>query len=138
MAKKKVLTYKGAVATWECDSNGHMNVMYYISKYELAGRNCSLEIGLTKKFLQDNNYGIAVVEQVIKYQKEVFEDDLLYIESTVEAFSNKVMTFLHVLKDGTTHEIAGSMIAKTVLLDKEKRKAVPIPEHIKSNLETYL
>jgi len=103
MAKKKVLTYKGAVATWECDSNGHMNVMYYISKYELAGRNCSLEIGLTKKFLQDNNYGIAVVEQVIKYQKEVFEDDLLYIES-----------------------------------DKEKRKAVPIPEHIKSNLETYL
>ena len=30
------LTYKGAVLTNECDSNKHMNVMYYINKFELA------------------------------------------------------------------------------------------------------
>jgi len=137
MAKKKVLTYKGAVATWECDSNGHMNVMYYINKYELAGRNFFIEAGITKQFMKDHNLGIAVVEQVVKYQKEVFEDDILYIESTVEELSNKVMTFFHVLKDGATHEISGSMIAKTVLFDKTKRKAIPVPEAIKDKLNKF-
>lgn len=138
MAKKKVLTYKGAVATWECDSNGHMNVMYYINKYELAGRNFFIESGITKKFMQAHNLGIAVVEQVVKYQKEVFEDDILYIESTVTALDNKVMTFFHVLKDGATHEVSGSMIAKTVLFDKTKRKAIPVPENIKNKLAEFL
>ena len=138
MAKKKVLTYKGAVATWECDSNQHMNVMYYMNKYELAGRNMSMEIGVTKQLMQAHNLGIVVLEQVIKYKQEVFEDDILYIESTVEGFTDKVMTFHHVLKNGITHEIIGSMIAKTIFLDKSKRKSILIPEIIKSRLEKFL
>ncbi len=88
--------------------------------------------------MQDHNLGIAVVEQVVKYQKEIFEDDILYIESTVEALNNKVMTFFHVLKNGATHEVSGSMIAKTVLFDKTKRKAIPVPENIKAKLTTFL
>lgn len=42
---KMILTYQGAVQTWECDSNDHMNVMYYINKFELAGRNLGFEMG---------------------------------------------------------------------------------------------
>ena len=138
MTKKKILTYKGAVTTLECDSNRHMNVVYYMSKYELAGRNFSVELGISKAYLKANNYGIAVVEQTITYQKEVFEDDILYIESTVENFSNKVLTLKHILKDGATHAIAGSMIAKTVILDRLKRKAVVIPTEIKEKLSEFM
>ena len=72
---KKILTYKGAVMTWECDSNQHMNVMYYINKFENAGRNFGLNLGLQK--LMSKEVGSVVVEQNIKYIKEVFEDDLL-------------------------------------------------------------
>ena len=79
---KKVLTYKGAVMTWECDSNRHMNVMYYINKFEHAGRNFDIELGLFKDGLSEEK-GIVVLEQNIKYLKEVFEDDLLDTEGKI-------------------------------------------------------
>lgn len=61
---KKVLTYKGAVMTWECDYNRHMNVMYYISKFELAGRHFSLEMGFDELGNSDT-VGIVVLEQQV-------------------------------------------------------------------------
>ena len=42
---KKIETYRGAAMTWECDSNGHMNVMYYVDKFEYASRNFNLHLG---------------------------------------------------------------------------------------------
>lgn len=42
--------------TWECDSNGHMNVMYYINKFEHAGRNFDLEMGLLENVDKDKKW----------------------------------------------------------------------------------
>ena len=63
---KPTLTYKGAVMTWECDSNGHMNVMYYINKYENAGRNFDLDLGLAK-LLQDQKETVGIVVVAVSY-----------------------------------------------------------------------
>ena len=134
----KLLTYRGAVLTWECDSNGHLNVMYYINRYELAGRNLIPKIGCVKSYMQSNNYGIAVIEQHIRYLQEVFEDDLLYIESSIKGHSRKVMTFFHELKNGTTDELVGTCEIKLVILDKIARKAVIIPDHIQKKLEEHM
>ena len=134
MAKKKMLTYRGAVSSWECDSNGHMNVMYYVNKYELAGRNLFVKLGLTKQYLNDNNYGVAVVEQHIKYHREVFEDDILYIESVVEGCSEKVITLFHELKNGTSHQVVGAATIKLVVFDKYRRKAVKLPYEIMNKI----
>lgn len=123
---KKYLTYKGAVMTWECDSNGHMNVMYYINKFENAGRNLSLEMGVSK--MMSNEIGFVVLEQTIKYLKEVFEDDLLYIESSLVSFSNKAFSMRHKMYNGMTKEMVSSMDVVGVLFDKVNRKAIRIPE----------
>lgn len=138
MNNKKLLTYRGAVATQECDSNGHMNVMYYINKYELGGRNLMAELGVSKPYLLEHQLGVAVVEQNIKYLQEVFEDDVLYIESSVEGHTEKVMSFLHELKDGITHRMVGTMQIKIVIFDKIKRKAIKIPAPIQAKLQEQM
>ena len=138
MEKKKELTYRGAVMTWECDSNQHMNVMYYINKYELGGRNFFAKMGLSKSWLQTNNYGIAVLEQQIKYLQEVYEDDVLYMESSLVDFTRKVITVFHELKNGETDNLVGTALIKLVVLDKNARKAVLLPEEIKTKLDFYL
>ncbi len=130
---KKFLTYKGAVMTWECDSNGHMNVMYYINKFENAGRNLSLEMGTSK--MMSTEMGFVVVEQTIKYMKEVFEDDLLYVESSLVSFSNKALIMRHEMYNGLTKELVSTMDVVGVLFDKINRKAIPIPEERKETLE---
>lgn len=122
----KYLTYKGAVMTWECDSNGHMNVMYYINKFENAGRNLSLEMGTFQ--MMSKEIGFVVVEQTIKYLQEVFEDDLLYVESSLVRFSNKALIMRHEMFNGLTKEMVSSMDVVGVLFDKINRKAIPIPE----------
>lgn len=130
---KKILTYKGAVMTWECDSNGHMNVMYYINKFEHGGRNFGLEMGLTDLGRNDE-LGIVVVEQTIKYLKEVFEDELLFIESSLLAVGNKTFTILHEMYNTKNKELVSTMNVILVLFDKINRKALPIPTDIKENL----
>ncbi|MDA8972401.1 MAG: thioesterase family protein [Saprospiraceae bacterium] len=123
---KKFLTYKGAVMTWECDSNGHMNVMYYINKFENAGRNLSLEMGVSK--IMSKEIGFVVVEQTIKYLREVFEDDLLFVESSLVNFSNKAMVMRHEMFNGITKELVSTMDVVGVLFNKTNRKAIPIPK----------
>ena len=127
---KTILSYRGAVQTWECDSNGHMNVMYYINKFELAGRNCGAEIGITKDYLTANSLGIAVVEQNIRYQREVFEDDLLYVHSKVKGHTNKVFQFEHELWNREKEVLSAVMDIKLVIFDLEKRKAILLPPHV--------
>lgn len=133
---KKFLTYKGAVMTWECDSNGHMNVMYYINKFENAGRNLNLEMGTSK--MMSKEIGFVVVEQTIKYLKEVFEDDLLYVESSLVSFSNKAFTMRHEMYNGLTKEMVSSMDVVGVLFDKVNRKAIAIPDERREFLEKMI
>ena len=130
---KKTITYKGAVMTWECDSNRHMNVMYYVNKFEHAGRSFDLELGLFENGNNDD-LGLVVVEQQIKYLKEVFEDDLLYVESSLLDIGNKAFTVLHEMYNARTKELVSSMKVVLVLFDKKNRKALPFPEERKKEL----
>jgi acyl-CoA thioester hydrolase len=130
----RALTYKGAVMTWECDSNHHMNVMYYINKFENAGRNFNLELGLAKPMTTDPNMGMVVIEQTIKYIKEVFEDDLIYIESELIDIGNKAFTINHDMYNGLTKELVSNMRLVGVLFDKKSRKAMAFPIELKERL----
>ncbi len=130
---KKVLTYRGACMTWECDSNSHMNVMYYINKFENAGRNFDLHLRLFEDGAP-GNLGLVVVEQQIKYVREVFEDDLLYVESSLMDIGNKAFTVFHEMYNGRNKKLVSSMKAILVLFDKIERKALPFPTEKKEKL----
>ena len=135
---KKFETYRGAVATWECDSNNHMNVMYYINKFELSGRQCSGKLGINRTFLEEHDYGIAVVEQNIKYFKEVIEDDLLHIESHLVSYTHKVFTVIHEMYHSDTLKKVAQMEVKLVLLDKKLRKAAFLPNELQVSFDKLL
>lgn len=132
-----ILTYKGSVMPNECDTNNHMNVMYYINKYEHAARNFFHTVnGLSELVSQD--VGLAVLEQNIKYLKEVFVDDILYINSRLTAVGNKTLTVEHIMYHGVTHDVVSTISIVTVLFDKVKRKAIALPEQNKATLSAML
>lgn len=137
MAKQKSTTYIGAVLTHECDSNHHMNVMYYINKFELANRNFMGELGVYDH-IKDEGLGIAVVEQNIKYKKEVFEDQLLYVESELKTIADKTVTTLHCLYEKMSGRLSAEILIVSLMFDMEKRKAVAIPSALRTKMEAYL
>jgi len=130
---KKTLTYKGVVMTWECDSNRHMNVMYYMNKFELAGHSFVYEMGL-EEFGGNDKIGVVALNQIINYYKEVHEDDLLYIESILVEIRNKAFTILHKMYNQRTKEMVSDMTVSLVLFDKINRKAIPFPAALKVSL----
>lgn len=130
---KKILTYKGAVMTWETDSNRHMNVMYYVNKFEHAGRNFNLDLGL-QEIREHGKVGIVVLEQKLNYHREVFEDDLLYVESSLVDIGNKAYTLFHEMYNGTTKELVSTMRVVLTLFDQVDRKAIVFPIALKERL----
>ena len=77
------LTYRGAVYPWHCDHMGHMNVMWYVGKFDEATWNFFSEVGLTRAFMDANDRGMAAVEQVINYKKELMAGDTVTVHSAV-------------------------------------------------------
>ncbi len=130
---KKVLTYKGAVMTWETDSNRHMNVMYYVNKFEHAGRNFNLDLGL-REMMSQGKIGIVVLEQKLNYYREVFEDDILYVESSLIDIGNKAYTLFHEMYNAETKELVSTMRVVLTLFDQVARKAIVFPEAQKERL----
>ncbi len=122
--------------TWECDSNRHMNVMYYINKFEHAGRSFSMELGFAD--VGSESVGMVVLEQHIKYLKEVFEDDLLYIESSLLSVGNKAFTVLHQMFNAKTKALVCEMKIVLVLFDKINRTALPMPVANRRRLQAAL
>ena len=130
---QKILTYKGAVMTWETDSNKHMNVMYYVNKFEHAGRNFNLDLGLYD-IVHKGDVGIVVLEQKLNYHREVFEDDIVYVESSVIDIGNKAYTLFHEMYNGRTKELVSTMRVVLTLFDRVERKAIIFPQAQKERL----
>ena len=136
--KQKFLTYKGAIRPSEVNGSQQMKFQYFIDRYEQSGRQFFGFIGLSKQFLTEHNAGIAVLEQDIQFNDFLFEDDLIYIESHLVEFMDKVFTVYHEIKDSFTHKVKSEASIKTVLFDMTRRKAISIPETVKKRLEKML
>ena len=57
-----VETYRGAVYPWHCDHMGHMNVMWYVGKFDEATWHLFRMVGLSSAWLKANGRGMATVE----------------------------------------------------------------------------
>jgi len=57
------ITYRGTVYPWQCDHMGHMNVMWYVGKFDGATWQLFSALGLTPAFLRRENRGMAAVDQ---------------------------------------------------------------------------
>ncbi len=131
-------TYRGLVMAQEVDSNGHMNVQFYTTKFHMASGQFMASIGIDFTKMKAQQKGFAYVEMNIRYIKEVLEDDPIHIETKVLACSRKVVTIFHTLKNSLTGEVASTAEAKWVVLDKVARRADLLDEQTRQQLEKMI
>ena len=128
------LSYRGAVYPWQCDHMGHMNVMWYVGKFDEATWNFFSEVGLTRAYMEANARGMAAVEQVIQYKKELMAGDTVAIHSAPIEIKDKVLRFTHEMRNTQIGEIAAATTLTTVFIDTAMRKATPFPADIRSKV----
>src|SRR5690349_22890755 len=67
-------TYRGTVYPWQCDHVGHMNIMWYVGKFDEANWNLFARLGLTPSYLRESGRGMAAVQQNITYKRELLAE----------------------------------------------------------------
>ncbi len=128
--KQLVETYRGVVYPWHCDHMNHMNVMWYVGKFDEATWELFRRVGVTPSFLRDNHRGMAALDQRIGYQREMRAGDLLAIRSGVLEVREKTIRFVHEMRNSETQEVSAVTCLLAVHLDTDARKSAPLPRAV--------
>lgn len=131
LMENRQLTYKGLVYPWHCDHMGHMNVMWYVGKFDEATWAFFANIGLSPAFLRDSGTGMAATEQHLTYQREAMPGDMLEIFTELIEVKNKILRFSHEMRDVETGEITATCELVGVHLDTTARKSIALPEDVR-------
>lgn len=130
MAVELLITYRGTVYPWQCDQMGHMNVMYYVGKFDEATWQMFAGIGVTPAYMRLHHYGVAAVRQVITYRRELRAGDLLTIRTGILEINPKLIRFYHEMKNDETGEIAATTVITGLHMDTQSRQACPFPDEV--------
>jgi len=135
---KTEVTYRGAVYPWHCDHVGHMNVMWYVGKFDEATWNLFARIGLTPAYFRETGRGMAAVQQNITYKRELLAGDVVEVRSSLLEIGNKSIRFQHEMRNAETGEIAATCELTGVHLDRQARKSVAFAETIRRRAADYV
>ena len=124
------VTYRGVVYPWQCDHMGHMNVMWYVGKFDEATWQFFASFGLTPSFMREQGRGMAAVQQNISYKRELHAGDVVSVRSGVLEVREKVIRFFHEMYNDETGETAATAEITGVHLDTGLRKSCPLPGQV--------
>lgn len=129
-----ILTYRGTIYPWHCDQMGHMNVMWYVGKFDEATWHLLALAGFTSKRMQEEGIGMAAVEQRIEYKRELLAGDLITIRSAVQEVREKVILFQHEMTNEVSGEVAARMFLTAICMDTKTRKARALPGDVRERI----
>ena len=131
-------SYRGTVYPWQCDHIGHMNIMWYVGKFDEANWNLFARVGLTPSYLRQSGYGMAGVQQNISYVSELMAGDIVEVKSVLLEIRDRSICFRHEMRNAETGEIAASCEITAVHLDRQARKAIAFPDAVRNIAEAQL
>jgi acyl-CoA thioester hydrolase len=131
-------TYRGAVYPWQCDHVGHMNIMWYVGKFDEANWNMFARLGLTPSYLRQSGRGMAGVQQNISYKRELFAGDIVEVRSRLLELREKSIRFLHEMRNAETGEIAATCEITAVHLDRQAHKSMPFEDAVRTVAARHL
>jgi acyl-CoA thioester hydrolase len=124
-------TYCGTVYPWQCDHVGHMNIMWYVGKFDEANWNLFARIGLTPSYLRESGRGMVAAQQNITYRRELLAGDIVEIKSALLEIRDRSIRFRHEMRNAETGEIAAVCELTGVHIDRQARTSAALPDAIR-------
>ena len=118
-----LLTYRGTVYPWHCDHVGHMNVMWYVGKFDEASWQLFNAVGLSVPYLRSAQRGMAAVDQHISYLQELHAGAVVSVRTRVLEVKERSLRFEHEMVDESTGAVAARTTLKAVHLDTVARRS---------------
>ncbi len=130
-----VETYRGTVFPWECDWNGHMNVRFYVGKFDEGTWQLMAALGASRDELKRRRMGAMAVSQTIQYRRELHPGDTVAVRSTVREIGRSSCRFRHRMIETASGDVAAEMEIVGVFVDLDSRQAKAIWPELRSRAE---
>jgi acyl-CoA thioester hydrolase len=134
----KFETARGTVYPWQTDHVGHMNVQFYVARFDEASWQLLANFGLTGSYLREHRRGMGALEQHTYYRRELLPGALIRVVSEVEEVKPKVVRFTHRMYDVENGEEVASTTIIAAHMDTAARRAVPFPDDVAARLAAAL
>jgi acyl-CoA thioester hydrolase len=121
------ITYRGTVYPAQCDHMGHMNVMWYVGKFDEASWHLLASVGLSPSRMRTEAFDMVAVEQDTQYKRELRAGDVLTVRSSVLEVREKSVRLRHEMMNEDTGELAAITEVVGVCMDLTTRRSRPIP-----------
>jgi len=133
-----IVTYRGVVYPSQCDQMGHMNVMWYVGKFDEATWHLMAAIGITPSYIRETNNGMAGVQQNVTYKRELYAGDLIEVRSRFVSVAERKVVFVHEMHNAERDELAAMCELTAVHMSRRTRRAVPFPAEVRSRAEALI
>jgi acyl-CoA thioester hydrolase len=130
----KFETARGTVYPWQADHVGHMNVQFYVARFDEASWQLLANFGLTGSYLREHRRGMGALEQHTYYRRELLPGALIRVVSEVEEVKPKVVRFIHRMYDVENGEEVASTTIVAAYMDTAARRAVPFPDDVAARI----
>ena len=131
------ITYRGTVYPWHCDHMNHMNVMWYVGKFDEATWQFFSGIGLSRSDCRRKARGWRPWNNALS-TSELHAGDVITIRSAALEITEKSIRFCHEMANDETGELAARTILVGVYFDTSARKSRPIPADIRERVGLML
>jgi acyl-CoA thioester hydrolase len=136
--ERMLKTYVGSVYPWECDQVGHMNVAYYVAKYDTATWQFFAHIGMDGPYFREKRGGMGAVEMHLTYRRELHPGDVVEIVTEVLEVEPKSITFRHTMKETLSGEGVSTCTITAVHIEASERRGSPLPEEVYKRAEALI
>ena len=135
---KFAVTHRGTVYPWQCDHMDHMNVMWYVGKFDEASWQLLSALGLTRQRFRNDGAGMAAVEQHVDYKRELHAGDVISIRSAVLEVKDKAIRITHEMRNDETGELVAVTVTVGVYLNTASKKARSLPSDIQERAKLMI
>lgn len=120
-------------AEWE-DRNGHVNVQFYLTLYELGGYRIFEETGHGEDWLRDNAFGMFDLEHHLNYLAEITVGQRVICYNRIVAVNPKRFHGIYFIVNHSAGRLACTLEYVTAGVDLGTRRTAPFPEELAAGL----
>jgi acyl-CoA thioester hydrolase len=124
-------------AGW-ADSNGHVNMRWYVVLFDDAGDDLHARIGLTPDFHRENGTGTVDLEHHTNFLREILPGESVAVYTRLVARSAKRVHYLMFLVNETQGNLAAIFECINALLDTTARRTAPYPAEILAKIDAWI
>ncbi|KON80763.1 acyl-CoA thioesterase [Azoarcus sp. PA01] len=132
-----VETARGTVHEWQRDHMGHINIRAYMEFHDAASWQFYAMLGLSASLLRSGAVNLAMVQQNISYQKELYPGDTVFVRSGVLEMREKVVRFRHEIVNTESGEVCSTSDCTVVCLNPVTRRSQPFPPEVALHAEEF-